>query len=119
MMPLIALVFGVFTLSLMQASELRLHRDIANLYKQRAQWQKALASLKLAHKIVTRHRTQLKDAEQTDVEILFQIGETARSNGDILEAEEHLHKALEACHKISNPQVSLNSICRISSLLTS
>jgi hypothetical protein len=44
----------------LQASEVRAHRDIANLYKQKAQWHKALASLKSAHKLVVRMRAQTK-----------------------------------------------------------
>ncbi len=44
----------------MQAGEVRAHRDIADLYRQKAQWHKALASLKAAHKLVVRMRAQAK-----------------------------------------------------------
>jgi hypothetical protein len=43
--------------------------------------------------------------DQSEAELLYEIGETARSGGDILEAEEHLHKALEASHKLADPLV--------------
>jgi len=47
--------------------------------------------------------------EQVEAELLYEIGETAQTNGDILEAEEHLHKALEAFQKLANPRVRVLS----------
>lgn len=109
-----------------QAGELRGYREIANLYQQRAQWQKALTCLKAAHKILTRNRAQMRgkqsilsvvhthvlfisgateNVEETEAELLYAIGENELSAGNILEAEESLHKALEASHKLSKPVV--------------
>lgn len=103
---------------------MRIYREIATLYRQKKQYSKAISSLKSALKVVTRNRTQFKgteshalrcfltqtctsdDVEQTEAEILYDIGEISRSDGDILGAEENLHKALEVSHKMSNPQVS-------------
>ena len=48
--------------------------------------------------------------DQTEAELLYEIGETARSGGDMLEAEEHLHKALEASHKLADPLVRSHSV---------
>jgi len=48
----------------MQMEELSVHRSIANLYKQKSQWHKALSSLKAGLKIASRQRAQSKGAPQ-------------------------------------------------------